>query len=186
MAGIKVGGGIEEVEFFGNVDRVNGEIGSEYPAYYFAEQCRELNDEIDQAEFAIKNGHVAEKDKPNQMAILAKKKARRDEINASKPKLSGTLKDELASVTADIEAQVKENMYTYSQMERGADPSREFTRQFTPCIKLSGKAIAVAEKMGIPIAKGGMVTRNGASKIYKIAASLLDKDTDVESLRSTR
>ena len=52
-----------------------------------------------------------------------------------------------------------------------------------PCIKLDDKELEYALGARVQISSDKKVSRDAASKIYKIVVRILDEDSNVESLR---
>ena len=188
MAEVIVKKGLEDVEFFGEADmtinRDTGQkkIGSEYPAYYFEQQCREISDGIARLEFDIDNAKIPDKGKPAAIAELKKLKAMKDKVDASRPKIKG-YEDEIRKARESLGEKIKETKYSRSDMLKGlADGHEEYRRQSEPIIELKGDEMLLAKKMNCRIVKG-KVTRNDADRIWKIISRSLGENSDTEVLR---
>ena len=175
---------LEDIEFFGGVDKVHDKVGSEYPAWYNDAHKQELADRITADEMMLAQGGIPEKDKPGKLAELKKNKKRLDEINGSMPEISDGQKDALANMARELGKGIKDSMFSYSEMQSGdADAATEYQRQTTPCVKLSDAGLAVAHKLGCRISSDGEVSRNDAARVWKICQRRLGANSDIESLR---
>jgi hypothetical protein len=188
MADVIVKKGLEEVEFFGEADmtvnRDTGEkkIGSEYPAYYFEQQCREINDGITRLGFDLENSQIPDKGKPAAVAELKKLKAMKDKIDNSRPQIEGH-EDELRKVRDTLGKKIAETKYKRSDMLKGlADGHEEYRRQSEPIIELRGDEMLLAKKMNCRIVNG-KVSRNDADRVWKIISRSLGENSDAEVLR---
>jgi hypothetical protein len=176
--------GIEGVELFGEVDKVNGKVGSEYPVWYFEPHTQEIREEVTKLEHRLKNGLVVEKGKPAAQAELAKHKEKLDKIDSSRPVLSGRQKDEINKATEDLGQKIREGKFSTSDEKRGlVDPHEVVERMMKPCIKLNESQIAMAHKMGCRISNDGKVSGNDADRVWKTYRRLIGESTNTESLR---
>lgn len=173
---------MDGIQFFGSVDRTrDGKIKSAMPAYYNPRHVEELKEEIHQMEVAISNGYVSQGQVGDHKAKLKQKKERLDEIESSKPKLTAKQKDTLKNIHGELGEQIRDSMFTYSDMHRGtADAHKELERMKEPCIKVNPE---VAEACGVRVNRNGEVSRDGATKIYQIVGRNLGENTMVERLR---
>ena len=184
MGEIQIKGGLEDVEFFGDVDKVNGKVGSQYPAYYYGQQTREIDDAIKRSKFNLEQGLISDKGKPHELAELRKNEEKREKIEESRPKLEGVVLDKVAEVANGLGKKIQKIMPTYSDMKRGiADAHKEYEKETVPCIELKGDEFIIAKKLGCRISNDGKVNRNDASRVWKICRSVIGEDSDVEVLR---
>ena len=103
-----------------------------------------------------------------------------DKISSSRPKLKGKDKDDIAKGYKELGGQIAESMFTLSDMKRGtASAHEEARRMVKPIISVDPK---LAASCGVNT-KDGMVSRNDASKIYKIMGKLIGDNTNIEVLR---
>lgn len=173
-----------EIVFFGEVDRhPKGGFTSEYPAWYFDRQQEELKEEISRDERSIEMGLVSPPNVPEVRTRIKMAKERLHEIESSKPKFTAKQKDELAGAYSEMSNQLREMLPSRSDMMKGvADAHDELRRNTEPCIKISDPRLAAA--CGIPVTRGGMVTRDGLAKVWKITGKALGEASNVERLRS--
>lgn len=177
---------LDKINFFNSVDRKgrreDGDIASEYPAFYFPTHLRELRDEVAKAEQQIELNLVPPSELPYAKNDLKRSKKRLEEIENSMPKIKGKEKDEMAALYKSLEGQISDSMYSRTQMKKGlADVHEEARRMSEPIIKIGieGKFF---ENMGIkPV--DGKITRNQASRAYKIMGRVLEANTNIEALR---
>ena len=103
----------------------------------------------------------------------------------SKPKVTGRDKDALADFYKSLEGDIRDSMFTRTDMEKGlADPHQELERQKTPGFNIKPHS-KLFHQMGIPVS-GGKATRDQLCKAYKVAGKLLGENTNVERLRKDR
>jgi hypothetical protein len=191
MANIQIDkDGLEGIEFFGKVDKkVDPETGekrvtSDYPAWYFGPQNMKIEDDIGKLERGLKNDEISEKGRPAARKELEILRAKRDEINKSRPQYTSKQMDTVASITNDLGNEIRESMYSRSDEARGlVNAHRELDRQMTPCIPIKGDAITVARKLGCRISNDGKVSGNDANRIWKILRASMNEDSNVEILR---
>ena len=190
MPEIKVKEGLADVEFFGKadivIDKETGEkhIGSEYPAHYFEPQCADIDEQIRRIEYNLENGLVPDKGKPADIAELRKLKKMKDKIDESRPVLNAGHIDALVKVRKDLGAKIKDAMFSRSDEMKGiADSHEEYRRQSEPCISLSGDELLLAKKMNCRVSNDGKVSRNDASRVWKIISRSIGETSDTEVLR---
>lgn len=187
---------LKGVEFFGDVDKVNGEIGSEMPAWSMEAPLRELKEEARTLKGMLERHEVREDDRPGKMELLKKIEAKIGGVEGSKPNLTGQEKDALAKMVGsgkthgELGSKIRESMFTRSEMmigsgAGGANSDIEFKRQMEPCIELSDAEIMVAKKMHCRVVDG-KVSRNDATRIYSIGRRALGEPHDPEMIRNAR
>lgn len=179
--------GLGGIEFFGDVDKKDGKIGSDYPAWYLDAQVQHVKDSVSSLERELEAG-VSEKERPGKRAELKQFKEKLGQIESSRPDIDDDQMNEITAVSKSIGASIRDTMFTEKDMETGrADSHREFLRATEPCVVLKSESeIQMAKKIGCRIfeIKGKpMLSRNDASRVYKICRRLMDEDTDVETLR---
>jgi len=183
-----------EIAFFGGPDRKegkpDGKICSEYPAWYHQPLVDDLYEEIAKSERSMK--YMDEHDildyttRARLTKQIKAKKKRIEEIEASRPKLRGKDKDDLYRVYQELGDQVKEGLFTRSEMKLGsASAQEEASRMVDPRIRLRMEP-EIAKSLNLVVDEDGKVSRDQASKGWKILGSLLGEPTNVENLRSDR
>ncbi len=180
---------LDDVQFFGSVDRKNkskdGAITSEYPAFYFHTQYEELKESTEKQERQIKLGLVPATELPYITAELERSKQRIEDIEKSAIKFTGAQKTAIHDVYKDLAGQIADSMYTRTDMQKGlVDAHEEARRMSQPIISIKGKE-KFFHNMGIKANKG-KISRNQASKAYKIIGKALGENTNVEHLRRDR
>jgi hypothetical protein len=181
-----------DIQFFGEIDRVGGTktgtIKHSFPAWYFTNKLEELSFEINDLRNTIQDeGNLvgAHKDSiPELKRELASKESQMAQIVDSMPKLSPKDKDAIASVYGELGAQIRDSMFTYTDMQRGtASAHEEARRQKEACINVPHGATMLMQNMGINAKQGGKISRDEAAKAWKIFGRLLGEPTNVETLR---
>ncbi len=173
------------MKFFGNVDRMrDGKLKSEMPSWYFQQHREELEESVRHKRYMLEKDLVPITEKNIMKERLKQEEGRLEEINASKPKVSDVEKDIIAKGRKELGAKIKESMFSKSEMERGvADAHEEARRMSEPVIKIATKEEAeVLAACEIEV-KDGKVSRNKASKAWKISGQLLEEPSTVEVLR---
>lgn len=175
------------IVYFGEVD-INKKTGlpsSDYPAWCHDPQIEELKDEIRASEKAIDLELYKGKDLMRMREQLSIKKNRLEQILDSKPKVSDTDKDRIASARKELGERIGESMFTASDMMRGtADAHIEAERMVRPCVAIKSEYEAgLAKSCGMNI-ENGKISRNDAARIWKIQGKLLGESIlDAEQLR---
>ncbi len=177
----------DPVQFFGEVDiNKHGRHASEYPSWYNAQHVDELKESIDSMERALARGQVPAESREEARLQLAREKDKLQKILMSKPKHSGPQTDALAKAYRQLGSEIKSALFNYSEMEKGtADAHEEMHRMVDPVITVPTVAKQFLSQMGITMTDG-KISRNAASKAYKILGRLLDENTNVETLRKMK
>lgn len=177
-----------EISFFGAVDRkdhsVEGRITSEYPAWYHKPQIDDMKESIRQKEAALEQGRVPLEEIPNMRQQIEREKNRLAQITDSTPKVNSKQADELSKCYKNLGGEIADRMFTREDMELGvADPHKEVERILTPSITVDPD---IAKACGVQMDGKGLVTREGAIKIWKIVGAYLGERTNPEILRRNR
>ena len=179
---------LKDIEFFGAEDRFHGRkdegITSEYPSWYFKVALEELRESIAQKKRALESGNIPRSEIPYAEEALKRESKKMAQIISSVPKLSGPDRDGLAKVYKKLKGAIGDSMFTGYQMKKGlVDVHEEARRMADPIIDLKDEGeVMLAAKMGItPV--NGKVSRNEASRMFKIIGRLIDEETNVETLR---
>lgn len=172
---------MEGIQFFGKVDRnKEGKIASEVPAWTMETHLDDLTEGIERKERTIQRGEVPQSELPFAVAELEKSKARYDAIMESKPKFAPKDKDIIAKEYKRLGDEIKDSMFSDSDMRSGkADPHEEARRMVNPIITVNP---ALAAACGIKIQNGRM-SRNDAVRMYKIIGKSLGDNGNAERLR---
>jgi len=173
-------------KIFGDVDKTEkGKIKSQYPAWYYDQQIEDMKESIRQREYQLDNDLVMQTEKGIQRERLRQEKERLDQIEASRPKLSPTETEEFAKIRKEMGTEIRDQMFTRSEMDRGlADAHEEARRMTEPIIKIKNeKEAKLAEECGVKVSKDGKVSRKDAEKMWKIVSKSLGEMSNVEGLR---
>jgi hypothetical protein len=175
----------DEVQVFGKVDRnKDGNVRSEYPAYYNEEQIDELKNNINQKQIALERGYHNTDDKNVAAETIRNLKKRLDEIEESRPDLTDIQSDRMVKIRKTLGGKIADSMPKRSAMEKGTpDAHEEARREQNPCIKIDGEEISFVKACDVLISHDGKVSRNGASKAWKICSRILGENSDTEELR---
>jgi hypothetical protein len=180
---------LDDINFFGAVDRkgkrADGKITSEYPAFYFHTQFDELKENTERAERQLKLGLVPASEVPYAQAEVERNRQRMIDIKKANPQLEGRQKDAVFNMYKELASQISDSMYTRSDMKKGlVDAHEEARRMSQPIISIKGNE-KFFHNMGIT-ATGGKISRNEASRAYKIMGKALGENTNTEHLRRDR
>ena len=178
----------DKVSFFSESDMVidkqgKKQIASEFPSWYNAQMMDELQEDIRRDEHALKNGYVKEAQIPAVQERLKSYLKKLDEIEASQPNFKGEKKDRVVRVTEYLGEQIRDKMFTRSQMQKGiADSHEEAKRMITPSILVTPEVAELAAACNVK-PRDGKISRDEASKIWKISRRAIDESCDTEELR---
>jgi len=175
---------MKDIEFFGPIDRKEGKpdgiVTSEYPVWMHGFQIDELRESHDRKERELKENRIPFEHVVAAREELKREKAKLDLIAKSRPKLNDKQKDELHAVYKELGKDIKNYMYTRSEMMLGtANAHEEADRMITPSITVHPE---IARMCNLQVADG-KVSRDGASKAFKIIGKMLGEPTNVETLR---
>lgn len=180
---------MKDIEFFGSVDRKEGKsdgyITSEYPAWMHKFQIDDMEETIARQEREIARGAVA----PDQIIALKedvkKSKAKIALIKASRPEFSDTDKDDMYKVYTKLGKVIQDDLFTYSEMQLGtASAHEEASRMVDKRIPLEAMGLTPKMMSGLNIRHNkGKISRDDASKVFKVFGNLLGEPTNVETLR---
>ena len=173
------------MEPFGDVDRNRaGKISSEFPAWYHERHVEDLEESISSIDRQLKQGLIPADKVPAQAQDRARKQARLDGIMKAKPEFSAKEKDDLRKIYLSLSEKISLSMFTRSEMHMGTvDAHTEAARMSKPCITLNPQEASVAKSCGIPMEANRKVSRNAASKPWKLIGRLLGEPTNTEVLR---
>lgn len=184
---------VSDIQFFGAIDRKgkkeDGVISSEYPAWYFTNQIKNLKESIERKRRSLKRGDVDPSQKPYIQAELQQEELKLSEImEKGMPKIDDKDKDSLHKIYKELEGRIQDSMFSRDEMMKGlADAHEEARRMTTSCIDVKGAhgSISMFKNVGIT-PRDGKVSRNQASRMYKIIGRYLGENTNVEALRRSQ
>jgi hypothetical protein len=176
--------GIEDIQFFTDVDKKFEKkqeiLTSTYPAWYFDQQLAAQKEELKQRKRRPADDEIVPSG-PEYAAETRLLEAKVKEVEASRPKLNGPQKNFLTREVANLEAGIKETLFTYDDMQTGeASAHEELKRQMNPCVKIDKR---LASMLNLKSYKGGMVSRDDATIATQICNKLLGENTNCEKLR---
>ena len=181
---------------FGEMDRnANGDIASEYPAWYIKGNYDDLKDTVLDMKSRLRraeNGEISfpsEEDKAEFKRELARTESRLASIESSRPNMTDAASKRYSKVYDYLTKEIKALMFTRNADHRGTtDAAKEAELMTMPVVKVPDEDFAsIAKACGVerfPIVQGvTKITRNDAVKIWKQCGRLLDAETNVEVLR---
>ena len=178
---------MSEVKFFGDVDKnQHGKIGSFMPAWYSLNHLDTMKESFERKERSIKRGEVPMDAIPEAKAEIVKEKEKYETILKSRPSPSVPERDLLWKHHKALGKKIQASMFTRSEMMLGtASAHEEADRMSLPVIELSKEELVLAKSANVKIT-GEKVTRNGASKIFKLIGKLIGEPSNIETLRKDR
>lgn len=183
---------VDDVVFFGTADRehgrMDGRITSEVPSWYMNVHVDTLKAEHERMENEVKMGIIPNEVLPQVKADIKRMKERIDEVEGSLPNIS-KCKDDIAKMYGEIGEEISKSMFTEYEIKRKfASPHEEAKRMKDPIIEIDKKYAKVLNNMGLKTynwknSNKVKVSRDAASRAYKICGRLLGENTNVERLR---
>ena len=176
-----------KMEVFGEIDRdVKSRVASEYPAWYFETHLANMKEERESLIRRIERGEVPHDSVPQTTAEARAMKERIDQIESSRPELSDAELDELRVLRNELSQKISDAMFSRSEMMMGtASAHEEARRMIQPVISISPKVKGLASTCNVRMV-GSKISRNDATKIWKIIGKLIGEGTNVEGLRKDR
>jgi hypothetical protein len=176
------------VTFFSKVDiNKHGKIGSQMPAWTMTTLVEELREGIDRKERALEAGTIPSDDIMKTKENLKREKERYESIVSGRPELSETDENMLLKSYKTLGSEIGNSMFTRSDMKMGlADAHEEVRRMKDPIIGVNKDIAGLCEENGISVSKkngANYVSRDGATKIWKIIGKYFGEPSNVESLR---
>ena len=175
-------------KFFGAIDRTkDGRISSQVPAWSMATHIDELNENIASRERNLERGMIPYDAVHQVKEELKVDKEKLDKILSSKPKLTDVEQDEVYKVYKSFSKDIKDMMFSRSEEKKGlASPHEEARRMIDPIIKVNEKTAQLCKDNGVKVTEtreGLKVSRNGATKVWKIIGRYLGENSNAEYLR---
>jgi hypothetical protein len=177
----------DKFQFFAEADYVikdgKKRISSEYPMWYNTVALDEIEEDIRRDEHAIKMGYVKESNMPVVRDRLSRSRERMEQVKESIPILNAKQKDFLDTTCKYLGEEIRNKMFSYSSMMKGtADAHAEADRMIKPSITVTPEVAHLAEACNVRV-EDGKISRDGASKIWKISQRALGELSDTEILR---
>jgi hypothetical protein len=168
--------------FFGKVDRnKDGRVSSEYPAWMLPVHRENLAEDIDSMKRRLRSGEVELEARVSLKEEVVKAEKRLDEIDRSKPSITAPRMDKMNKHYDELSKLIADAMYTQYEDQKGfADAHEELKRMKSPCILVDAD---LAYAANIQVNEEGLVSRDAATKLWKIMGNVLGKTTNVERLR---
>lgn len=176
------------VKFFGKIDiNRKGAIASEIPAWSMTAQLDDLREGLARKKRSIERGEIPLDGIPQLREEIRVEEEKLIKIEDSRPHLNDTQENEVNRVRKSIAKKISPTMFTRTEMRQGlADPQDEAKKMVQPIIKLDKGEIAMCEANEIPVSKDGMVSRNQASKLYKLTQRYFGESGNIEYLRKDK
>ena len=179
---------LEKVKFFGASDRkgkkIDNEIASAFPSWYFTRDIEELEKSIAENKRELDRDIIAGMAKLDLRNKVEAQQERLALIKRGIVRLSDKEKDEAAELYETMSKEITDSMFTRTEMMKGtADAHEEARRMKQGIIKVPPKFKKVAENMGCRIDDKGRISRDDASRMFKMTGKLLGENTNTERLR---
>jgi hypothetical protein len=170
---------------FGDIDRNrDGKVASEFPAWSQLTQVDNLKEEINQIDVGIRSGRFATDEIYKAKMDKAKKESNLEAIMKSKPRPSDSEKNILYKHYNAFGEKISASLYTRSDMALGLAPAHEEAKRMKlPTIALTPDECAMAISCNVTPDKKRMVSRDQATKVFKLLGKILDEPANVEHLR---
>jgi hypothetical protein len=176
----------EKWSFFGDIDREgnrpDGDIRNPLPAWYYDNHIKELEESIAKRERQIKLGAL-----PPESVLMMKDEIRKDReilvgITNSKLKLTDVRRNRLWDLYKYLSGALSDLLPTRTDMMKGlVNPHEELAKMKEPCINIE-KYKGLMKAMNIKFYKN-KISRDDASRAWKIAGKYLGEPTNTETLR---
>jgi len=176
---------LEGIIFFGEVDRnKHGRIASEYPSWYFENLVEKMEEEVDEKKRRLASGFLSDDNKMKLAKQIKDQEDRLEKINEAKVNLRGKHQDDVNKLRKELGEIISDSMYRQTDIDkRRADPHEEARRNMNPCIAVRGKLYDVAVANGFKVSKDGKMSRNEASRFWKIMNKALGEISNTSILR---
>ncbi len=178
-----------DIIFFSECDMSTAnpdKIGSTYPAWFFTEQQRRLEEDIMQEEQMMKSFNLPEASKPVKAAKIRVMKDRLEKIKEAVSEIKPN-RDKLSVMANEIGEKLTEIMYRRNDETKGlVSPHKVAEQLITPCVEVSGDIAKVAVDNGFQVKKSGtkgLMNLNEATRFWQITRAALGEEHNVESLR---
>ena len=168
--------------FFGKVDRNDkNAVCSEYPAYMLAVQREKLSEDINSMKRRLRSGEVELEARVSLKEEIQKSVVRLGEIDRSRPKITAPMKDKMSKHYKELSVSLSEVMFSLYEEHKGlADAHEEVQRMHFPCVEVNSE---LAKAANLSPDKESKVSRNDATKLWKIMGHILGLPTNPERLR---
>lgn len=174
----------KDFSFFGKADRnkFTNAVQSEYPGWMHSTHVEELEEGINHKRRMLEQDMVEMANKPYIKEELRNEEKRLDFILRDKPEIPENMKDKIAETYREIGIKIADTLFSRSEMAKGiASAHEEARRMVEACIVIENPQIIRA--CNVTPTVDNRVTRNEASKVYKILGKYLGESTNVEYLR---
>jgi hypothetical protein len=170
---------------YSEIDRnKDGNIASEYPAWSHMRQVDILEQEIRELGGSIKSGRFSSEEVHEMRAKKANLESRHDTIMGSKPKPNDSERNTLWKLYKSFGSKIQNTLYTRSDMKYGlASAHEEARRMKRPCITLDPEEFGIALTCNVTPDTNRMVSRDQATKVFKLLGKILGEPSNVEVLR---
>lgn len=178
---------LDKIQFFGAVDRKgkkkDGHIASPLPCWYFPRKIEELEENIARSKRALDGDLLSPAARPQIRREMEMEQERLQDIKRAHVKLSGKEKDEAKALYDDMAGQIQDSLFTTYEVQKGlADPHEEARRMKEPIINMPSEYKGLMTNLNVKVV-GGKISRDDASRVYKIIGKTLGENTNVERLR---
>jgi hypothetical protein len=180
---------LESIRFFANCDTsINSDgnrvIGSTMPAYCNEVELDALKNDIRRVEHNLTAGYIKPEARIKVEEDLSKMKSRRDDIEETRPKPTGVLKDKMKKAYDDLGVKIKDSNFPTDKLQQGkVNIYQEYKRANHPCIDIP-RGLAMALNVRPDGKKAAMmkVNRNEASRCWQTLGHILGESTDTSDL----
>lgn len=170
------------IEFFGEVDKnKKGEIASEMPSWFHDAHLDVLEESVAKKKRQIKRDQIPQETIHTVKNEIKKKEAKIKAIKQSIPKLIGGQKQKVADQYHKLRNMIADSMPNELEVKKGfVKPQEELKRWKTPNIKVDPE---LAKACNVKVTKDGLVSGDGANKMFSLMGKRLGESYDIERIR---
>lgn len=180
---------LENIRFFAQCDTSFDKagkkiIGSAMPAYCNEVEVDKLKNDIGKMERKLNSGTVASEARIKVEQDLKEMQSRLADIEESRPKLTGVLKEKMKKVYDELSKNIKDSMFSNDKLEQGrVDTYQEYKRQTHPCVDMP-RGLAMALNVRPDGKRSAMmkVSRNEAGRCFQVLGHILNENIDTSEL----
>ena len=168
-----------------DVDPVTGSIKSEYPMWYNQRLIEDFEDEVAHRQAALEANQVPEGVRSDFAHNLARMKEQLEKMkDMTMVDDARNDRDSLGKAVKEMAKIIKDELPSRTLCDRGhVDSNIEYHRMTKPYITIQNDNLAaLAEACNVPIVDG-KVTREGMSKMWKVATRYLGDYANTDTLR---
>lgn len=178
--------GAAGIKFFSELDIGKaGKPTGEYPFWYFTVHMENMQVEIERMENTMKMGLATGPRLLSLQKELKDKKEKYDKMQENMPRFSGKQVDYLVKMSQEFGEQIRDGMFTRTEMMKGVADAHEEARRMTEgviTIKPHWRPLLQASNIRVD-ERNGKVSRTGLEKVWKMCRKAIGEPSNTEALR---